>query len=137
MTTDIKISRELAGQILSELTSGAVQVGTGAKLRALLAAAVVERQEPVAYADPKSFENFKNLAHLGGLYTHEWMWANPAPGLAALYTSQPAPVSVKRHTMRSVMEAVGGLPGLTLTSNQCAALADRLNAIDKVKELNP
>lgn len=50
--------------------------------------------EPVAYADPKSFENFKNLAHLGGLYAHEWMWANPAPGLKPLYTSQPAPVSV-------------------------------------------
>lgn len=50
--------------------------------------------EPVAYADPKSFENFKNLAHLGGLYAHEWMWATPAPGLVPLYAGQPAPVAV-------------------------------------------
>jgi len=43
-------------------------------------------QQPVGYADPKSFDNFKNLSHLGGLYLHEWMWAKPAPGLVALYT---------------------------------------------------
>lgn len=51
--------------------------------------------EPVAYADPKAFENFGSLAHLGGLYAREWMWANPADGLVALYTEQPAPVSVQ------------------------------------------
>jgi hypothetical protein len=50
--------------------------------------------DPVAYADPKSFENFKSLAHLGGLYAHEWMWATPAPGLVPLYAEQPAPVAV-------------------------------------------
>ena len=40
MTNDktVTMSRELAEAILSELTSGAVSVGTGAKLRALLAA---------------------------------------------------------------------------------------------------
>jgi hypothetical protein len=48
--------------------------------------------EPVAYADPKAFENFGSLAHLGGLYAREWMWANPAPGLVPLYTEQTAPV---------------------------------------------
>lgn len=42
--------------------------------------------EPVAYADPKSFENFKAMAHLGGLYLHEWMWAEPKAGLVPLYT---------------------------------------------------
>ena len=45
--------------------------------------------EPVAYADPKSFENFATLAHLGGLYAHEWMWAERQPGLVALYAEQP------------------------------------------------
>lgn len=48
---------------------------------------------PVAYADPKAFENFGTLAHLGGLYAREWMWANPAPGLVPLYAEQPAPVA--------------------------------------------
>ena len=51
------------------------------------------RGEPVAYADPKAFENFGNLAHLGGLYAHEWMWAEQKPGMVALYTEQPAPVA--------------------------------------------
>lgn len=50
--------------------------------------------EPVAYADPKAFENFGNLAHLGGLYAHEWMWAEQKPGMVALYAEQPAPVAV-------------------------------------------
>lgn len=50
--------------------------------------------KPVAYADPKAFENFGSLAHLGGLYAKEWMWANPAPGLIPLYAEQPAPVAV-------------------------------------------
>ena len=49
--------------------------------------------EPVAYADPKAFENFGSLAHLGGLYAKEWMWATPAPGLVPLYAEQPAPVA--------------------------------------------
>lgn len=52
--------------------------------------AVVE--EPAAYADPKSFKNFNNLAHLGGLYTHEWMWARPAAGLVPLYRHPQRPV---------------------------------------------
>lgn len=49
-------------------------------------ASAAHEQQPVGYADPKSFDNFKNLSHLGGLYLHEWMWAKPAPGLVALYT---------------------------------------------------
>lgn len=41
--------------------------------------------EPVAYGDPKAFENFANLAHLGGVYAKEWMWAKPSPGLVPLF----------------------------------------------------
>jgi hypothetical protein len=49
MSGAIALPRELGEQILSELTSGAVSVGTGAKLRALLVAPVVERQ-PVVHS---------------------------------------------------------------------------------------
>jgi hypothetical protein len=52
-------------------------------------APAVERQEPVAYANPKAFENFGSLAHLGGLYAHEWMFASPAPELVPLYVEPP------------------------------------------------
>ena len=96
--------------------------------------------EPVAYADPESFENFKNLAHLGGLYAHEWMWANPAPGLKPLYTSQPAPVSVvlKDHEFR---ETVNRLRDTALQYRDAEQLRERISVelracLDKVKELN-
>ena len=42
--------------------------------------------EPVAYADPRSFENLKSFGRLGGIYLHEWMWAEPEPGMVPLYT---------------------------------------------------
>lgn len=84
--------------------------------------------EPVAYADPKSFENFKNLAHLGGLYAHEWMWANPAPGLKPLYTSQPAPVPVVL-PLREMFHGEMDNPEIDFNKGWNACL-------DKVKELN-
>ncbi|WP_448120524.1 hypothetical protein [Pseudomonas veronii] len=84
--------------------------------------------KPVAYADPKAFENFGTLAHLGGLYAREWMWANPAPGLVPLYAEQPAPVAVPRLEMAHVVRAHMEIPGCpVLTSNQCHALAMKLN----------
>ena len=46
--------------------------------------------EPVAYADPKAFDNFKS-----GIATHEWMWAFPDNGLQPLYRqAQPATAKV-------------------------------------------
>lgn len=74
--------------------------------------------EPVAYADPKAFENFGSLAHLGGLYAREWMWANPADGLVALYTrpaEQPAPATV-------VPEGYCVMPRLLTAENGAKAL---------------
>lgn len=56
----------------------------------IAAAPEAPHEDPVAYANPKSFANFKNLSHLGGHYTHEWMWANPAPGLTPLYARSDA-----------------------------------------------
>lgn len=51
--------------------------------------------EPVAYADPQAFENFKNHAHKGGHWDHEWMWAKPEDSrMVALYTEPPALVAV-------------------------------------------
>lgn len=51
--------------------------------------------EPVAYADPRSFENLKSFGRLGGIYLHEWMWAEPEPGMVPLYTrpAQGEPVA--------------------------------------------
>lgn len=48
---------------------------------------MVEQQQdlPVAFGDPKAFENFANLAHLGGAYAREWMWAKRSPGLVPLF----------------------------------------------------
>jgi len=57
--------------------------------------AAQHQAEPVAYVDPRSLENFANLAHLGGLYAHEWMWAERKPGMVALYAEQPAPVAIE------------------------------------------
>lgn len=98
--------------------------------------------EPVAYADPKSFENFKNLAHLGGLYAHEWMWANPAPGLKPLYASRPEPVAVvlperKREDAYDESQSVityHAECGWNLYDDELKRLNPWL--IDKVKELN-
>lgn len=45
--------------------------------------------EPVAYADPQAFRNFKT-----GSARREWMWRNPGEDLIPLYTAPPAPVTV-------------------------------------------
>jgi hypothetical protein len=42
--------------------------------------------EPVAYADPVAFQNFKSR-----LCTKEWMWAKPDAGLVPLFDIPPAP----------------------------------------------
>ncbi|MFZ4167612.1 DUF551 domain-containing protein [Enterobacter ludwigii] len=47
------------------------------------------QEEPVAYADPQAFRNFKT-----GSARREWMWRNPGEDLVPLFTAQPAPVSV-------------------------------------------
>ncbi|MBC3504854.1 hypothetical protein HU761_26090 [Pseudomonas sp. SWRI59] len=61
------------------------------EFRTILAKPVDQRQgEPVAYADPRSFENLKSFGRLGGIYQHEWMWAEPEPGMVPLYTHADA-----------------------------------------------
>lgn len=67
---------------------------TIAQLQARIAELESGRGEPVAYADPIAFENFKNYAHKGGHWDHEWMWAKPDSRMVALYTAPPAQVAV-------------------------------------------
>ena len=83
--------------------------------------------EPVAYADPKAFENFGTLAHLGGLYAREWMWANPAPGLVPLYTEQPAPVAAVMPERRAD----------ATTEDHRSWLRGWNTCLDELKRLNP
>lgn len=45
--------------------------------------------EPVAYADPQAFRNFK-----AGAARREWMWCNPGEDLIPLFIAPPAPVAV-------------------------------------------
>ena len=53
-----------------------------------------QQGEPVAYADPKAFDNFKS-----GIATHEWMWAFPDNGLQPLYRqAQPDTAKVDEWT---------------------------------------
>lgn len=40
--------------------------------------------EPVAWADPMAFANFK-----AGISTHEWMWSSPDTGLVPLHLATP------------------------------------------------
>lgn len=48
-------------------------------------------QDPVAYADPQAFDNFKSNGGNNAACTKEWMWRDNANGLIPLYTN-PAPV---------------------------------------------
>lgn len=50
--------------------------------------------EPVAYADPQSFDNFKSNGGKNAACTKEWMWRDHSVGLIPLYRhAQPAPAS--------------------------------------------
>ncbi|HCC5834852.1 hypothetical protein [Citrobacter farmeri] len=48
--------------------------------------------EPVAYADPQSFDNFKSMGGKNAACTKEWMWRDSGDGLIPVYTAPPAPV---------------------------------------------
>lgn len=100
-------------------------------------APVVERQEPVAWGtmqpefsdDDRTLITDKDDAEV---YDRQCYTLTP------LYTSPPAPVAVRKLEMANVVRAHMEIPNCpVLTSNQCHALAVKLNAcLDKVKELN-
>lgn len=68
-----------------------IKVGWNAYRDAMLdAGALRERAEPVAYADPRAFSNFR-----AGTATKEWMWARPDAGLVPVFVeAPPAPVEL-------------------------------------------
>lgn len=70
---------------------------------ALIALASLET-EPVAYADPQAFRNFKT-----GSARREWMWRNPGEDLIPLYIAPPAPVSVPDQWNKSLQEMVDAM----------------------------
>lgn len=128
MSKTIEISRELAERLLNWDVDG---IRALSELRTVLAAPVVERQEAVAWRTGSIVWPYKadatNHADQYGMT------------IEPLYASPPAPVAVvPRLQMSHVVEAHMEIPGCPiLTSNQCHALAVKLNAfLDKVKELN-
>ncbi|UNK76089.1 DUF551 domain-containing protein [Raoultella planticola] len=48
--------------------------------------------EPVAYADPQSFDNFKSNGGENAACTKEWMWRDHSAGLIPLYRHAQQPV---------------------------------------------
>lgn len=48
--------------------------------------------EPVAYADPQSFDNFKSNGGKNAACTKEWMWRDSSDGLIPLYRHAQQPV---------------------------------------------
>ena len=75
--------------------------------------ALRERAEPVAYADPRAFSNFR-----AGTATKEWMWARPDAGLVPVFVeAPPAPVVVPDIDRKAICTKVHGLctrsPGAT------------------------
>lgn len=131
----ISFPRELDDEMAEILAEKARVCGAGAfDIWELLCArfgtetAVRPQGDPVAYADPKAFENFGSLAHLGGLYAREWMWANPAPGLVPLYAEQPAPVAVVLPERREPTQDNPYLSDADHDWNACVDEVTRLNA---------
>ena len=61
--------------------------------------------EPVAYADPQAFINFK-----AGGARREWMWRNPGEDLMPLYTVPPAPVVPDLKELEAILDWILMLP---------------------------
>ena len=136
MSIKIEVSRELLERLTAICRDGYPALE---ELRALLAAPVVKRQ-PVAWQDPT-----KEWSSITAKTKREWLKLGSRGHTEAanmytipLYASQPAPVSVRQIHMADVVRAHMEIPGCpVMTSNQCHALAGKLNAcLDKVKELN-
>ena len=85
-----KLTREERVQALCDLKVGQVLSLAdieNVKMLSRMALAAMD-SEPVAYADPRAFENFES-----GSARREWMWKNPGEDLVPLYRhAQPVPV---------------------------------------------
>ncbi|TGO97564.1 hypothetical protein E1753_28870 [Klebsiella pneumoniae] len=79
--TKSTITRERLQEIAED---GFLKHGESKELARMALAAM--DSEPVAYADPRAFENFES-----GSARREWMWKNPGEDLVPLYShAQPA-----------------------------------------------
>ncbi|WP_282361290.1 hypothetical protein [Pseudomonas sp. PS01300] len=87
--------------------------------------------EPVAYADPRSFENLKSFGRLGGIYLHEWMWAEPGPGMVPLYTrpAQGEPVALPKRLPVRMPEGRNLPKGYAEAWNACLAEVEKLGPL--------
>lgn len=143
MSKTIEIPRELAERIADwyDGSYGGRIIEEMGELRALLAAPVVERQEPVAWANdqqlmlcsksPREVQPNNPMVHdlprnIAGSALRTDYCNTP------LYTSPPAPVAVvlPKDPEKSFLEWASTLP----SPPRC--LQSYLAAIDKVKELN-
>ncbi|ELY2772361.1 hypothetical protein [Cronobacter sakazakii] len=78
---EFAVAQSAFGEVLQELE-------TELAIARVALAALRERAEPVAYADPQAFRNFK-----AGVANKEWMWAQSDAGLVPVFVeAPPAPV---------------------------------------------
>jgi hypothetical protein len=93
----------------------------------------VEGSEPVAYADPQSFDNFKSNGRGNAACTKEWMWRDPSDGLIPLYRhAQPAPVVPEEATPGNIQIIASIRPphgvAFQLDKAECKLATDIWNA---------
>ncbi|WP_155252605.1 hypothetical protein [Pseudomonas brassicacearum] len=129
---DLEASQGQGGP-LSELEVLRAAVKELEALRDARVEAKLGQGEPVSWADPLAFSNFKAHAHLGGPYDHEWMWAKPAhAGMVPLYlhAEQPTPVAVVLAEAREWLGDGKNADGLAREhwTPEYAALIDRIDA---------
>lgn len=137
MTNDIKISRDLADRLYRNLASGEEAYQAQQELRMLIAAPVVESQEPVAadIAHDRAYRNGLMAGFQFGISGNEKGYAleisNFNSEINKAKKNQPASVAVvlpERRKERPFGDA-------TTTAEYNEAKGFNL-AIDKVKELN-
>lgn len=91
-----KLTRERLQEIAED---GFLKHGESKELARM--ALVAMDSEPVAYADPRAFENFES-----GRARREWMWKNPGEDLVPLYRhAQPASVVMDDKKLRELFDA--------------------------------
>jgi len=142
MSGKIEISRELLGVYLGVIEGDWVEAGH--ELRALLAAPVVERQDPVMKLEAE------RLLGRDGEYAVSFVkpgWLDECRktgGTFLLYTSQPAPIAVvlperKRRPVEDFHGEIWVNEGDCMWVdgwNTCIDEAERISCLNKVKELN-
>ncbi|HCB1601143.1 TPA: hypothetical protein MYP48_003011 [Citrobacter freundii] len=84
--------REILSKAAAQSDGGNLGYAMADAVKVIDGAIAVFGAEPVAYADPQAFDNFKSNGGKNAACTKEWMWRDPSDGLIPLYTAPPAPV---------------------------------------------